>query len=73
MLKKYHLELAGEFGDYNKTSFPRAGKTVGYFAEKIGFEMKEIRQNGGGKREKIYAIKPRDDIARYASNRKGCS
>ena len=73
VLKKYHLELAGEFGNYNKKSFPRAGKTVGYFAEKIGFEITEIGQKGGGNREKIYAIKPRDAIARYAMNRKGCS
>ncbi len=73
VLKKYHLELAGEFGNYNKKSFPKAGKTVDYFAEKIGFEVNEIGQKGSGKRERIYEIKPRDAIARYAMNRKGCS
>jgi tmRNA-binding protein len=73
VLKKYHLELAGEFGNYNKESFKNAGMTVHYFAEKIGFEVNEIEQSGAGNRERIYEINLDDAISRYANNRVPCS
>ncbi len=72
VLKKYHAELAGEFGDYNKRTFLRPTKTIGYFIEKFGFEVKEICRKSGGDREKVYLLKVNDDILRYANNRKAC-
>ena len=70
MLKKYHAELAGEFGNYNKENFIRAGATVGYFCDKIGFKIEEIREeNDAG----IFEIKLKKSIMRYATHRKGCS
>lgn len=72
VLKKYHAELAGEFGNYNKKTFIRPTKTIGYFIEKFGFKIVEIDRKTGGNREKIYRLKIADDILRYATNRKGC-
>lgn len=69
-LKKYHLELAGEFGNYDKEKFTRAGKTISYFIEKIGYEITEKTVKNGAS---IYEILLNDDIARYANNRAGCS
>jgi hypothetical protein len=68
VLKKYHLELAGEFGNYNKETFKRAGATASNFAEKIGYEIAEKTVKDGAS---IYEIFVNDDIARYATNRKG--
>ena len=73
VLKKYHAELAGEFGNYNKKTFIRPTKTIGYFIEKFGFKIVEINRKTDGNREKIYQIKIDDDILRYATARKGCS
>ncbi len=70
VLKKYHLELAGEFGNYNKETFKQAGRTAMYFLEKIGYELNEIERNESAK---TFEITVNDDIARYATNRKGCS
>lgn len=73
VLKKYHAELAGEFGNYNKKTFIRPTKTAGYFIEKFGFKIVEIGKKTSGNRERIYQLKIDDDILRYATNRKGCS
>jgi hypothetical protein len=73
VLKKYHAELAGEFGNYNKKTFIRPTKTAGYFIEKFGFKIVEIGKKTDGNRERIYRLKIDDDILRYAANRKGCS
>lgn len=67
VLKKYHLELAGEFGNYDKEKFKQAGKTVSYFLEKIGYELREKTVKDG---VSFYEIFVNDDIDRYASNRK---
>ncbi|MEI7795650.1 MAG: hypothetical protein WCI06_03350 [Methylococcaceae bacterium] len=72
VLKKYHAELAGEFGDYNKRTFIRPTKTIGYFVEKFGFEVNAIGQKSTGKRGTIFQLKVNDDILRYATNRKAC-
>jgi hypothetical protein len=66
------LALAG-LGNYKKINRIRTGATVGNFVEKIGYRIKEIGQKGTGKRERIFEIKPIDDISRYAMNRKGYS
>jgi len=68
VLKKYHLELAGEFGNYNKETFKRAGATVSNFAEKIGYEMTVKSTIHGVDNFEIFL---NDAIARYATNRKG--
>jgi hypothetical protein len=73
VLKKYHLELAGEFGNYNKETFKSPAKTAMYFLEKIGYEIEETGQSGGGNRERIYFLSVNESIERYATNRKGCS
>ncbi len=70
VLKKYHLELAGEFGNYNKEIFKSPAKTAMYFLEKIGYEMTETTKNND---VRLFEIFVNDDIARYALNRKGCS
>ena len=67
VLKKYHLELAGEFGNYDKEKFKQAGRTVSYFLEKIGYELREKTVKDG---VSFYEIFVNDDIDRYASNRK---
>lgn len=64
------LALAG-LGNYKIINRIRTGATVGNFVEKIGYRIKEIGQKGTGKRERIFEIKPIDDISRYAMNRKG--
>jgi hypothetical protein len=60
-------------GKFNRINRIRAGATVSNFAEKIGYEIAETGQNGSGNRERIYFLNVNDDIARYATNRKGCS
>jgi hypothetical protein len=70
VLKKYHAELAGEFGNYNKEVFIRAGETVDYFADKIGYLIEEKTVKNG---ERFYSIKLKTQVSRYASRRKGCS
>lgn len=69
VLKKYHLELAGEFGNYNKETFKSPAKTAMYFLEKLGYEMAETTKNND---VRLFEIFVNDDIARYATNRKGC-
>jgi hypothetical protein len=66
VLKKYHLELAGEFGNYDKEKFKNAGMTVHNFLEKIGYEIAEKSTIQG---VSFYEIFVNDDIARYATNR----
>jgi hypothetical protein len=70
VLKKYHLELAGEFGNYNKEIFKSPAKTAMYFLEKIGYEIAETTANDG---VRFYEVKVNESIQRYALNRKGCS
>jgi hypothetical protein len=70
VLKKYHAELAGEFGNYNKENFIRAGQTVSNFCDKIGYEIVEICEE---KNNAIYSIKLKNSISLYATHRKGCS
>ena len=70
VLKKYHAELAGEFGNYNKENFIRAGATVDYFCDKIGYLIEEKTVKDG---VSIYSIKLKGQISRYATRRKGCS
>ena len=70
VLKKYHLELAGEFGNYDKETFKQAGKTAMYFLEKIGYEMTVKSTIHGVDNFEIFV---NDDISRYALHRKGCS
>ena len=45
-------------------------KIIKSIFEKIGYEINEKTAIRGVRK---YEIKPIDDIARYASNRKGCS
>jgi len=63
------LALAG-LGNFKKINRIRAGATVGNFVEKIGYEINEKTAIRGVRK---YEIKPIDDIASYAANRKGCS
>ena len=70
VLKKYHTELAGEFGNYNKENFMQAGRTVDNFLDKIGYEMDEISCSDGDRK---YSIKLKNSISLYATSRKGCS
>lgn len=62
------LALAG-LGNYKKTNRIRSGATVGNLVAKIGYEINEKTAIRGVRK---YEIKPNDDIARYAANRKGC-
>lgn len=70
VLKKYHEELASDFGRYDKPVFDRAGKTVAYFLEKIGIEITEVSKNNS---DRFFALKLNEEIGRYVSNRAGCS
>ena len=70
VLKKYHLELAGEFGNYNKETFKSPAKTAMYFLEKIGYEMTVKSTIHGVDNFEIFV---NDYISRYALHRKGCS
>ena len=74
LLEKHCVILAAAgLGNFKKINRQRAGFTVGNLLEKLGFDMNQIGQNGTGNREKIYQIKPNDEISRYATQRKGCS
>lgn len=70
VLKKYHVELCGDFGRYDKPVFDRPAKTIAYFLEKIGIEIVEISKNNSNR---FFAIKLNNDIARYVNNRAVCS
>ena len=60
-------------GKFNRINRIRAGATVGNFVQKIGYEITETGQSGGGNRERIYLLTVNESIERYANNRKGCS
>ena len=70
VLKKYHLELAGEFGNYNKETFKNAGRTVSNFLQKIGYELTESTVKDG---ESFYSLSVDESISRYAMNRVVCA
>ena len=59
--------IEGDFDDADIEKFKQAGKTVSYFLEKIGYELREKTVKDG---VSFYEIFVNDDIDRYASNRK---
>ena len=67
VLRDFHFELAGEFGNYNKPTFKNAGMTTGNLLEKLGYEMKEKKTIHG---VRLYEIFVNESIERYALNRK---
>lgn len=70
VLKKHHAELASEFGNYQDIKAIRIGKTVGYFANKFGYQLVNVGRESRGERNRIYEIKPIAHIERYALNQK---
>ncbi len=65
--KNHQLCAINKLGNFKTSSTNQ--RTITNFLEKIGYELDQTGQQGGGERLRIYTLKPHALIAEYAQNR----
>jgi hypothetical protein len=66
--KNHQLCAINKLGNFKKQATNQ--RTITNFLEKIGYELVQTGQQGGGERLRIYELKPHALVAEYAQNRR---